>query len=395
MSGFQERLNDEMKKRGLTSEEEVMPVNKNKKFSFKSFFIGLFLISILLGCMVGWAQMQNTATQDSVAKRLPSKTALVEKIGGDVFRIGSDNKTLTMRSAETETSDPFSNEDQIREQSEEDQAIQAFIIENETDVAPENNTGTGQIAPLETDEPVKAKPFQIYKKDFNDDPSKPNLSIVIVDLGLSQSRSQSLVDALPENVTLALSPYSEYIEVLTTAAREKGKEVWMMLPVQTKDYPLVDSGPLTLLSDASLEQNKNRIDTILNVAQGHVGFIPNKDHNFKAEDGDINPAVKEIFDNGYAILDSNTSGSSFISNLAYQQDHPYAQNSFWLDENLTPLALNQKIRQMIELAEAKGDAVIMLRPYPASINAIQKFLNSSAAQRFDIAPASSILKNAG
>jgi polysaccharide deacetylase 2 family uncharacterized protein YibQ len=167
-----------------------------------------------------------------------------------------------------------------------------------------------------------------------------------------------------------------------------------MLPLQTKDYPLVDSGPFTLLTGAQLEKNNDRLQQLLSNAKGQVGFIPNKDHVFKTEDVNVNPAIKKLLKKGFAILDSNTSGRSFVSDLAYKNDYPYGQNNFWLDDDLSPLGLNQRIRQMMDLAEATGSATMMLRPYPASIKALQKFLNSAAAEKFQLAPASAVLKNA-
>lgn len=383
---FQDQLNDELEKRDLSDQDAAFQQTKTVKFSIKTFLIGLGLGAFVLGGLTGWAHLQSTKTQDNLVKRLPSKTALIETTNNEIFRMSQTQPTLTMKPSESATNTQTNidtsavNTDGLAD---EEKAITAFIKENEDQSIDEEVTEIIE----------SSKPVQLYRQSFNDT-KKPNLSFIITDLGLSRERTENLIKDLPGNVTLALSPYVENLNALTTTAREDGHEVWLMLPIQTADYPLVDSGPLTLLSDASMAQNSARMNTLLSLAQGHVGFVANKDHSFKSEDANINPAIKSLLSKGFGIIDSNTSGRSFLKDLSYKNEYPYAQNNFWLDENLTQLALNQKLRQIIELAEASGNVTIMMRPYPASIKALQKFLNSAAAKKFELTPASAALRNA-
>ena len=381
MADFQKQLDEELEKRGLRDDEDNPPI-KRAKFSFKTFLIGLFFSVFILGGLIGWAKITSNSTQNSVLKRLPSKTAIVTVIESDVYRMGESQPTLSMPSdTPVVTPEKITPEIEVRENadkhSREDHAITAMIEDNTT--SQDSSAGTS--------------PFKVYRKSFTKS-SKPSLSIIITDLGLSTKRTEAIIKNLPEGISIALSPYSENLDLLTTTARKSGHETWLMLPMETKDYPLSDSGPLTLLTGARVEQNNDRIEQLTLNAQGHVGFIPNKDHVFKTEDSNINPAIKTLLKKGFAILDSNTSRRSFVSDLAYKNDYPYGQNNFWLDDDLNPIALNQRLRQMMELSEATGSATIMLRPYPASIKALQKFLNSAAANKFQLAPASALLKNA-
>jgi len=59
-----------------------------------------------------------------------------------------------------------------------------------------------------------------------------------------------------------------------------------------------------------------------------------------------------------------------------------------MDDDLTPIGLNRQIRRMIELGTAKGRLVVMLNNYPTSLNALNKFLSSAAANDFQLAPLS-------
>lgn len=362
-------------------EETLLPASpqrKKKQFSFLTFAFGIGFVAFIFGGLFAWAQLKQNETAQNVQNRLPSKTAIVKVIDTQTFRMGDNQKRITLpplgdqNTTQQDTDDGTNDTNDI---SDEERNIMDMIAQNRTG-------------------PDPSAPFSLYRQPFSKG-QKPTLSIVLTDLGLSQSRTSALIENLPEGVSLALSPYAENLSALITSAREDGHEVWLMLPMETAEFPLVDSGPLTLLTDASLEQNKDRAAQLLNRSTGHVGYVAQKNHVFMGEDADINPAIKELLDAGYAVLDSNNSSRSFIANLAYKNDYPHGQNNVWLDEDLTPLAMNQRLRQLMELAEAKGSAIMLMRPYPASIKALQKFLNSAPAQNFDLAPASVALENAG
>jgi polysaccharide deacetylase 2 family uncharacterized protein YibQ len=389
MTGFQKQLDEELEKRGLR-DEDAAPLAKLSKFSFKTFLIGLILSTLLIGGLVAWAMFSADKTQQHVSGRLPSKTAVVDVVSFKTYRISDSQPTLNMPSDVTSEAIAPMNEhgSPAPKISKEEHAITQMIETNESHHESANKE---EHAPQISS---STSPFKAYRQSFVKS-SKPVLSIIITDLGLSTKRTEQIIKDFPKEVSIAFSPYSENLDMLTTTAREDGHETWLMLPMQTKDYPLVDSGPLTLLIGARVEQNNDRLQQLISNAQGQVGFIPNKNHIFKIEDSNINPAIKTLLNEGFAILDSNTSDRSFISSLAYKNDYPYGQNNFWLDDNLSPIALNQRIRQMMELAEATGSVTMMLRPYPASIKALQKFLNSAAVNKFQLAPASALLKNSG
>ena len=93
------------------------------------------------------------------------------------------------------------------------------------------------------------------------------------------------------------------------------------------------------------------------------------------------------------MIDSNIRNYSFLSRLADMKEYPYAQAHIWLDKDITPLSINKNIRRIVEYGQNKKNVIVMLRPYPASIKAMQKFVNSKVAEQFELAPVSAQLKN--
>lgn len=392
MNDFQDQLNEEIEKRELEEtsdqpEEKTAPVKKkqNTVFSFSSFLKGTIVCLLFFAGMLCWAAIKSSDTRQIIKDKLASKTAVVKKAGANTYRASDVQPVLRMPSAREENSASI----------ETSNATNSALIESVSSgdslvAAPVpglyESSGSGLLPIPRQEDGLTA--FEAYKRPFKKNTDQPLLSIVVTDLGLSRQKTEQLIQDLPPDVTLAFSPYSRNLKLLTDVARSAGHEVWLTLPMETKDYPVDDPGPSTLLVNASVEQNKSRLTSLLASTQGYAGFISQKNHVFRQEDAEVNPSVQEIFGRGLAILDSNTSVSSFVGRIAAKNDYPHAKNNFWLDEKLTPIALNQKIRQAIEYGQGTGRVVLMLHPYPASLKTLNKFLSSAAAKEFQIAPVS-------
>lgn len=395
MAGFRDQLDKEIERRNLLPEDHadendsepfLNDAEKVKKFSFRTFTLGLFLGTALLSLVVFWAYMNAEETEKNLAKKLSSKTVLVDKDNkAQIVKTTEIDPVIAIPPKDVQPTNVTPSQDEV-----EFTPIPEYSGEGALVAAPipgfYESVNDG-LAPI-----IRKKdgltPFDAYKKPFTGSADKPLVSFVINNIGLSKSKTYELIDELPDNVTLTFSPYSGNLNELVGAARAGGHEVWLNLPLESKEYPLRDPGPLTLLKNASEEQNTERITKLLISSNGYAGFIPNKDHAYTANTIKTNRALNQIFARGLTVIDSQRSLNSFAKALADKYDSPYGMVDVWLDDELTPIALNRQIRKMIEIGNAKNQVVVMLNNYPASISAMNKFLSSAAAKEFQLAPLS-------
>lgn len=417
MSDFGQHLSNEIEKRSHTDSSDSFPdidSDRRKKrrslFSFSAFFKGLIVCSLFTLALISWAWFKSDQTTQAMIDKMASKTAIVNR-DASIYRLGDAQPVLRMPSGNSSVTLPEKEAVELPKtelsETENKEDIDLTLTEEPPKVTPvaateQPQNGGGLVAApvpglyeaaVSGLLPVIRKednltPFQAYKRPFEKKSDKPLLSIVFFNVGLSQKVTRETIENFPAEVSFSFSPYARDLKLLSDEARADGHEVWLTLPLETKNYPLNDPGPSTLFVNASVEQNSNRLSSLLASTQGYAGFISQKEHVFKREDARVNPSVEEIFKRGLAIVDSNPSLYSFVGDVAARNDYPHAKNNFWLDDDLSPLALNKKIRKMIEYGESGGNVVVMLRPYPASIKALQKFLNSAAADTFQLAPVS-------
>jgi hypothetical protein len=396
MANFREQLDGELERRGLKdkSVEENEPQKKKKEkrlkaqipFSFKAFFTALFLGCLIFLAIFIWLVMNAEKTAQSFVENLPTKTAIVNREVNPIITTEDVQPVLRMSPLET-TEIPSAQPPETPEINQKDSNTALGVAQ-----AP-GLYKTSKFGPL----PIINKEngetsFKTYRKTATFNSDKTSIAFVVTDMGINNSKTKKLISDLPENISFSFSPYAWNIKSLMMAAQQDNHETWVTLPLQTKDYPLQDPGPLAVLNGASVPQNQIRLRTLLGKTIGYPGLIAKKDHIFRREDARTNPVFKEIFERGLAIIDSNDKSINFISQIAEQKGYPYGQNNFWLDEDLRPLALNQKLRQALEQSRNSGKAIVMLRPYPASIKTLKKFLDSVAAQEFNIVPLSTLVK---
>lgn len=413
MADFRAVLDDEVEK-AVDDSIKKNHVRKPKRhfslsnfFAFKTFIkLGLFFV-LMIGLVAGWAIFTNSQTTALLQDRLASKTVLIEKAEGQTYRVsdaidkapvaGVFAPDLTKENIDVEPLDVVSDEPISAE-------ITQSVISDQTDMAPAvlNNSGALAAAPIpdlfeSTPDGIIPKarlsdgltPFNAYKKPFASTTNKPNIAFVAVNVGMSRKRTEEIINDLPSTVSLAFSPYAPDIKLLSDAARSAGHETWLMLPLENDGYPQNDPGPNTMLINASIEQNQARLLSTMGRAVGYVGLVSWPNHIFRQKDVDTSPSVQQIFGRGLAVLDSATaSDRDFGKRIAYNNEFPFVKNNFWLDENLTPDQIKRQMIRVADLASASGKAVVLFYPYPKAIAAIKGWVNSPAAQNFELAPAS-------
>jgi polysaccharide deacetylase 2 family uncharacterized protein YibQ len=247
----------------------------------------------------------------------------------------------------------------------------------------------GKILPL-TRLQDDMSPFQAYKKPFTAVPGKALVSIVVVDFGLSEKLSTSMLDNLSPEISLVMSPYTAGAAKWASAARAYGHEFWISLPMQTKAFGTDDTGPTSILSNASLEQNQERLFNVLGSAVGYVGLVTEKDHVLKSDDVGAEPILKQILGRGLALAESNPEIPAYGLSKAMEAGHPYVQNNFWIDTDLRPDAIDRALKDVELQATRKGKAIAFLHPYPVTIKKVQEWIKDAEGKGIQIAPLSAM-----
>ncbi len=240
-------------------------------------------------------------------------------------------------------------------------------------------------------------PFAAYRRPFDLAVAAPSgaargvVSLVVRDLGLSDSATATAIKTLPPDVTFALSPYSAQPDFWQEQSRASGHEVWMVLPTTA---PGRDSGPLALSGAAGLEENGRNILQTLSRTVGYAGVILFDSSGPLGADSQGEKLRAPIFRRGLGLADLSDSASESLGLAAIKARVPYARGAESLDRDLHP----QSIRDALDLLEARavaqGSAVGMLSPTPVGYQEIQTWIQTLRRKNIVLAPLSAQMTSA-
>lgn len=234
------------------------------------------------------------------------------------------------------------------------------------------------------------KPFDAYKRPFESIDGRAKVALVIVDMGLSESTMQNILNWFPADVSLSISPYARKATAMTQMARASGHETWLDLPLESSTYGQTDPGPRAILRNASIEQNSFHRDWLLSQSAGYVGVVLPANHVFAADSTDIKGVLEDIIGRGLGIVDMHDFGSSSITAMAYEGGTPYDIGDFLLDETLSSRVIAQKFKSLELRALQNGKAIGFIRPGPLSLQVARKWMEGIEERGIQLAPLSAV-----
>lgn len=202
---------------------------------------------------------------------------------------------------------------------------------------------------------------------------EPKIAIVLGHLGISDSTVQDAENLLPKEITFAFSPYATEIDKLARQAHENGHEVLIEIPMEPEDYPINDAGPYTLRTEDSNLVMLQHLTWVMTRASYYVGLTNDQGQRFLASSDAVSPVLKFIHRRGLMFFENNTNRDSKADTVARGIGMPYARANEEIDATLTPQAIDARLEQLVEIAKKHGSATAYARPYPLTLEQINRW----------------------
>ncbi|MGH7087395.1 MAG: divergent polysaccharide deacetylase family protein, partial [Stellaceae bacterium] len=234
-------------------------------------------------------------------------------------------------------------------------------------------------------------PWQVYARPFDAKDTRPRLAIVVAGLGLDVKATAAAIADLPPAVSLAFSPYAHDLDALIAAARAKGHEVLLGLPLEPADYPDRDPGPDTLLTALTPQQNLARLRRIMGRGADYVGFLTVMGDRFTADSASIEPVLQALKARGLLYIDDAGPETSAAGRLARALGMAWAVTDRRLDTEPEATAVDQVLADLERQARAQGAALGLGRLYPVTVAQVSAWAKTLDAKGVALAPASAIV----
>jgi polysaccharide deacetylase 2 family uncharacterized protein YibQ len=227
-------------------------------------------------------------------------------------------------------------------------------------------------------------------------PEGPLVAIILTELGPDSKAANDAIQRLPAGVSLAFSPYADASRGLASAAKARGHEVWVSVPMQPKSYPRVSPGKNALLTAESAAENSRRLEWALSRVDAPVGITNMMGSAFTENAGAMRPVLGVLKAKNLMYVDARSSGKSIGEAEAKALGVAAATNDRFLDEPETAANIRRNLDDLIAAAKRQGQAVGFARPTPETIKQIESWAAGLDAKGVKLVGASFVArKNAG
>lgn len=216
------------------------------------------------------------------------------------------------------------------------------------------------------------------------------IAIVIDDMGLSVARAAQAA-ALPGPLTLAYLPYADGLPAQTRAARERGHELLVHLPMQPSNAT-VNPGPQAMLAGLSQPELDQRLAWNLSRFSGFVGVNNHMGSAYTGSAELMRPVLSQLSERGLFFLDSRTTPHSAARDVSVELGLPYAERDVFLDNHRSAEYVGLQLAQTEELARRYGSAVAIGHPHAETLDMLARWLPTLKARGFELVPVSDIVK---
>lgn len=232
-------------------------------------------------------------------------------------------------------------------------------------------------------------PRIIYAGGTDPKDRRPRVGLVLSGIGLSAAESTAAIDDLPAAVTLAFSPYASDPAPLLAAARARGHEILLSLPLEPQNYPLNDAGPKTLLTGAPAAENARRLEWVLSRITGYAGTTGALDglhgERFAAQGVNFSLLQRDLAERGLFYIDPRPGAPA-------PADIPGRAIDLVVDSPPSEAAISAALDQLAERALAHGSALGLADlPRPVTVARIAAWAGTLAAHGLALVPASALI----
>ena len=141
---------------------------------------------------------------------------------------------------------------------------------------------------------------------------------------------------------------------MVARARGEGHEILLQAPMEPVGYPENDSGPQTLLTSLTPEQNLDRLYWMMSRFQGYVGIIGAMGARFTASEPAFSPVLRETAKHGLIFVDDGSNPRSVAGRVAGANNLPFAKADIILDSVATPAEIEHALGRLEMAAREHG-----------------------------------------
>ncbi|MBI3438003.1 MAG: divergent polysaccharide deacetylase family protein, partial [Proteobacteria bacterium] len=232
---------------------------------------------------------------------------------------------------------------------------------------------------------------QAYARPFQPQSNRPLLAVVIGGLGFNAAATTQAINELPPEITLSFVPYASNLQSWIDQARAHGHEVMLELPMEPFDSNADDTGPQTLLSSATPQQNVAHLEQLLGRGAGYFGVTNYQGARFATSAQASQPVVQALKRRGLAFISSGIGQRTALSVEASRAGLTNTAADRIIDARREADSIDDQLLNLEALALQNQNAIGAGFAYPVTMQQVGHWAADVGSRGYQLAPVSAVL----
>jgi polysaccharide deacetylase 2 family uncharacterized protein YibQ len=225
------------------------------------------------------------------------------------------------------------------------------------------------------------------------DYNKANLSVLVFEVGMKQSDLELLQD-MPKEVSVALSPYADELQKKIDFFARDGRQVMINLKLQSSGFPAKDNGPLSIQVSYDEPTINLKLASTLDIASGYIGALAVNDEVVTNKFDKLSPILRKLTERGLFFGYFKSSSNLNVENDAKPLAVDVVGVDYLIDEQTNIASIKKQLDLIKEdLLVNDKRLVVGLRTYPNSVKLMKDWLKENRGNKIQLAPISYFVTN--
>ncbi|MCD6561324.1 MAG: divergent polysaccharide deacetylase family protein [Deltaproteobacteria bacterium] len=218
---------------------------------------------------------------------------------------------------------------------------------------------------------------------------RPRIAIIIDDLGYDLGLAVSFIESDME-LSLSVLPSAPYAEIVAKQAAHRGCDLILHMPMEPKNYPIVNPGPGAVFLSMDGNEIRQIIDKAIKEVPGVRGVNNHMGSAFTENQSNMLIFLEELKKRNLFFIDSRTTSDTVGLTLARKIGVPTAERNVFLDNILTGKAIKIQIERLLNIARHSGTAIGIGHPHRETLEALKQCY-PKIKRDFDLVPVSRLV----
>lgn len=214
----------------------------------------------------------------------------------------------------------------------------------------------------------------------------PRVAIFVGGMGLSATATRTATETMPPAVDLAFVPTNDTVSAAVDAAKAKGHEILLQVPMQTAQG--TRSGLHALRPDEPPQELADDLGWLLGRFGGYVGVTNLLGAPVTANAATMTALLKTVAARRLFYLDDGTSKRSVAASLAPGLGVSSLQADVVIDATGDPAIVRANLDRLMTIARRKGHAIGMASGLPDHLSTIARFAAGLGGHGLTLVPLS-------